>query len=213
MLKKKDLRMKNFRLINSYITFFAISFLLLPSHLHATDRQAYISQEELHEILDNTDMRYVHLGKEFSQLYEVISRINELEDNTESLLYELKRHIDDGFSIGLHSAVLDTLEYALRTLEQIAEDLNPQDVQDIEQVLDVVINQVVNDALTVSPANTSNALSAPNTKHISSSSLLVDMDDNAMIYRCGSNQGCPPPTSCCAPIECKVVKVREKLMY
>ena len=72
----------------------------------------------MHEVLDNADVRYLHLGKEFSNLYEVVSRISKLEDNHESVLYELKTHIENGFSIGLYDAVLEALDYAGRVFRK-----------------------------------------------------------------------------------------------
>ncbi len=190
--------MKKFRLLSRYGTFFAINFLFSSSSSHTTDRHAYISRAEQHEVLDNSDQQYVYLGEELSELYNVISRISDLENSNDSPLYELKEHIEDGFSIGLFPAVLEALDYAKRTLEQIAEELSPEDVQVIEQSLDTVINQVISDELTVS------------TTKISPSSLVIDIEDEELSKRCGFNQGCPPPR-CCTPFNCKIVKVREPL--
>src|SRR5204863_3565495 len=116
--------MKMFRLANCYSHFLAISLLLLAFLLQADQRnEVYISKEELHEILDNADQRYVYLGEKFSDLYTVVSRINALEENEASVIGELKKHIEDGFSIGLYEAVLRALEYAEATLQENASKL------------------------------------------------------------------------------------------
>jgi hypothetical protein len=190
--------MKKFRLINFYTYFLVISCLLLPLYVQSTNRhEAYISREELREVLDNADVKYIYMGTEFSRLYHTISRINSLEDDQNSLLYELQRHIEDGFSIGLYPAVIQALDYAQKTLEINSPKLDPEEAEGIAQDLEVVINQVVNDMLTI------------DTKQLSPSSIYVDMDSKDMTTRCGFSDGCPS-LKCC-PNTCKVIKVREPL--
>ena len=86
--------MKKFRQINCYTTLLVASFLLLSFPLQSIDRnEAYILSSELHEVLENNDKKYVCLGKEFSNLYEVMSRIRKLDDNDNSLISELQEHM------------------------------------------------------------------------------------------------------------------------
>ncbi len=189
--------MKNFRFINCSINFLTMSLLFVTSQLQSIERhQAYISKEELHEILDNADMHYVYLGKEFSNLYDVISRINRLENNADSVLAELKRHIEEGFSIGLHSAVLDALEYAERTLDEYSSEINPDESEEISDALITVINQVINESLTINAK-----------KLLPVSATQYELPESGMIYRNdpSNNQCCPSPS----PV--KVVKVRAPL--
>ncbi|HLC06911.1 MAG TPA: hypothetical protein VJJ26_01860, partial [Candidatus Babeliales bacterium] len=155
--------MKKFRVANCYTNFLAISCLLLPFYLQSIDRErAYISKAELHEVLDNVGVHYVYLGKEFSRLYDVMSRINELEDNQASPIYELKKHIEDGFSIGLYDAVVEALDYAERTLAINASKISPEENEAMAQDLDLVIHQVINETLTI------------NTKKLSPGSIYLD---------------------------------------
>jgi hypothetical protein len=191
--------MKKFRLAHCYSL--AISFLLLTFQVQTVENEIYVSKEELHEILDNADQRYVYLGEQFSDLYRVVSRINELEENEYSIIGELKKHIEDGFAIGLYDAVLKALEYAESTLEENVSKLDLEESQEIANELAVVINQFVNDALTI------------NTKKLLSQ---TEVADNSMITRsCVSSNcntfsdGCPLPRCCIEPI--KVVKVRTPL--
>src|SRR5438309_2328575 len=150
MFKKKGLSMKKFRLINYYITLLAVNFLLFPLLMQAVDGDtAYISSTELYEVLENNDAKYVYLGKEFSDLYDVVSRINKLEDNKESVIYNLQKHIEDGFSIGLYDSVVEALNYAAKVLEKNSSKINPEDIPNISRSLEVVINQVVNETLTI----------------------------------------------------------------
>ena len=143
--------MKKFRLIDCCTTFLATIVLLFPLHVQATDRNdSYISSTEFHEMLENSDMKYIYLGKEFSDLYEVVSRIGKLEDNEDSLLNELQRHIEDGFSVGLYESVLEALNYAEKALQDNSAKISPEEAQDISQSLEIVMNQVINDALNIS---------------------------------------------------------------
>ena len=192
--------MKMFRLANCYSHFLVISFLLLAFPLQSDQRnEVYISKEELHEVLDNAHLNYVYLGKEFSDLYEVISRINALEENNDSVIGELKRHIEEGFSIGLREAVLQALEHAEIILEKNISQLDEQEVQEISNTLGVVINQLINDTLTI------------NTKKLLAHADIIE--DSMITRSCGVNScntscdGCPPARCC----EIKVVKVRAPL--
>ncbi len=191
--------MKKFRLANCYSL--AMSFLLLTFQVQTIENEIYISKEELHEVLDNADQRYVYLGEQFSDLYRIVSCINALEEDEYSIIGELKRHIEDGFSIGLYEAVLKALEYAENTLEENTSKLDAEEAQEVTNALAVVINQLVNDALTI------------NTKKLLSQAEVID---DTMITRCGSNNcnttfsdGCPLPRCCIEPV--KVVKVRTPL--
>jgi hypothetical protein len=131
------------------------AFLSFPIYLQAIGRdEDDISPQEFHEMLENSDEKYVYLGKDFSDLYEVISRIHRLEDNEDSLLGDLQQHIDNGFFVGAYDDVVETLDYAEKVLEAHAAKINSQDMQDIARSLEIVINQVVNDTLNINAKKT-----------------------------------------------------------
>jgi hypothetical protein len=201
---KKRVVMKKFSFVSYYTHLLAITVLLLTCQVDSHDKlgEAYITKEELSEILDNNDVSYLYLGKEFSKLYDVISRIYSLEDNNaHSVIAELKEHIELGFSIGLQDAVLDALEYAERTLDANISKVSDEEAQEIAEDLAIVINQVVNDSLTI------------NAKKVLPQIEMFEKDMDMDITRCGSvcsdNQGCALPRCCITPI--KVVKVRAPL--
>src|SRR5260370_37597576 len=105
--------MKKLRSNHGYIVFFSLLLLLSTPKLFSVVRdEIYILKSELHEILENIDVKYMYLGKGESGLYDVISQVNELDDNKDSILNDLQQHIDDGYSIGLQNAVVQALEYA-----------------------------------------------------------------------------------------------------
>src|SRR5438309_1384253 len=189
--------MKKFRLINCYTAFLTASFLLFSVLVQAVDRDtAYISSSELYEVLANSDMKYVYLGKEFSDLYEVVSRINRLEDNEDSVTSELQKHIEDGFSIGLYDSVLEALSYAERVLEKNSAKISAQETQEIAQSLEVVINQMVNEVLNIDAKEITDL-----------AEINIPFDGSEPDTRCGGNA-----PMCCYPTNnCKVIKVRDKL--
>jgi hypothetical protein len=159
--------MNKLRLL-TYHSLLLISILLsYPLHLKAIDREDhYVSPEELHEMLENGDGKYVYLGKEFSDLYEVVSRIHTLENNEDSILGELQQHIEEGFSVGLQGAVVEALEYAEKVLDNNSTKMNSQEMQDVARSLEIVINQVVNDSLNINVKKITTApMKAPAHKH------------------------------------------------
>ena len=111
--------MKKNRLINYYTIFLTIGFLLFPFQAHTVDKDiAYISSNELHEMLEKNDLQYVYLDKEFSDLYKVISRIILLDDSNDSILSKLCKYVDEGFCIAEYDFVVEILNYAAKTLEK-----------------------------------------------------------------------------------------------
>src|SRR5690242_16173102 len=77
------------------------------SSVEGTDRSAMaenlvdtLSAIEKQSLKDNHYDRYMHLGKEFSNIHQIISSIKDLDCNEESILAELHKHIEDGFFIG-----------------------------------------------------------------------------------------------------------------
>ena len=193
--------MKMFQLVNCYTTFLAASFLSLTFQLQAIDKdEAYISSTELHEVLENHTMQYVYLGKEFSDLYEVVSRISTLDDNDTSVISELQKYIEDGFSVGLYDSVLETLGYAEKVLQENSSKISLEEFQDISYLLNVVIDQVVNEELTI------------NAKKITDlSELNMPFDDLKINRDCSVGPSDCCSTNCCPTNRSKVIKVREKL--
>ena len=105
--------MKKFRSLNCYPLLLQVSILLFSFQVRAIDRdgthEAYILNVELDEMLEHSDIKYIYLGKEHSDLYKVISRINQLDNNENSIVNELQKHIEEGFSVELQDLVIETL--------------------------------------------------------------------------------------------------------
>jgi len=150
MFKKKGLCMKKFRLLNCYTALLVASFLLLPTQVQSTDQnEAYISSVELHEMVDNAHMKYVYLGKEFSDLYKVVSKIHSLEDNKDSIISHLQQHVDEGFSVGLYDSVVEALDYAEKVLQENYAKISPEEAYRLSRELERVTDQVMNELLSI----------------------------------------------------------------
>src|SRR5579872_5533170 len=111
--------MNKFRLMSRCAIFLAANILFFAGDMQAKKKHAnYISDVEMQEIANNRNEHYVYLGKNYSDLYDVISRINELDSNQSSVTKDLQEHIEGGFSIGLQRSVIEALEYAERVLQK-----------------------------------------------------------------------------------------------
>src|SRR5438128_1611814 len=190
--------MKKFWLM-SYGTIFLV-LMLCVSPIQAKDKRSpHISHAEFNEVIKNGNERYVYLGKQFSDLYEVISQINTLENKPNSITRELQQHIEDGFSIGLYDSVVEALNYAENALRKNAAKITPEEVQDITHSLEIVVDQVVNGMLTIDPEeridNNSNNNDVEDKHCWSTFSYRVDssdsdrnceiiIEDNRMILPC-----------------------------
>ncbi len=149
IFKKRDL-MKKLRLINGYTTFLHVAFLLFSLQVQALDQdKIHISDIELHEMIENNDLKYIYLGKDNNNLYHVISQISALDHDEDSIINELKRHIDEGFSIGLYDFVVDALGYAGEILQENAAKIDANKIRKISDFLEGVMNQIINEEFTV----------------------------------------------------------------
>src|SRR6266478_7248442 len=155
-----------------------LMFIICSFQTQANDKRApHTSHLEFNEIISSGNERYVYLGKQFSNLYEIISQINTLEDKPNSIIRELQQHIDDGFSIGLYDSVVEALSYAEKTLRKNASKISAEEVHNITHSLEVVISQIVNGALTIDPQEMVDVNSAQNKHCCSSSSSSSDSSD------------------------------------
>src|SRR5260221_3725373 len=137
--KKRD-GMKNFRFNRVYHVFLHIGFLFFSLQLQAIERdEAYISDMELRELLEDSGMKYVYLGKNLSNLYEVVSAISEFDENDSSILHELKRHIEEDFSVGMYDFVIEALGYAETVLQANRLRMSTQEAQDLYRSLEEVV--------------------------------------------------------------------------
>ena len=62
---------------------------------------------------------------------------------------ELRKHLEEDYLVGSYDFVIEALGYAETVLQGNRSRMRLEDVQDLSESLDQVINQVVNEQLTV----------------------------------------------------------------
>ncbi len=197
--------MKNCRLNRVYHVFLYVGFLLCSLQVQAIGKdEAYISDNELRELLENSGIKYVYLGKDSSDLYEVVSAISALDENGESIIHELRKHLEEDFAIGSYDFVIEALGYAETVLQGNRSRMRSEDVQNLSESLDQVINQVVNEQLTVDSQKIIDALELPST--LGDAAVL---DDPKIIRQCFTTSS----DHCCPVRRCKLIKIREKVEF
>ena len=85
-------------------------------------------------MLSNTENDYINLDKETSKIYDIIVQLLKWDKDTKnSLLYKLKKHIENGFSIGEYNSVIEVLEYAESILEKNYKNINSKEAKRIKK--------------------------------------------------------------------------------
>src|SRR5436190_21526401 len=67
------------------------------------------AEVELSESVENT---YVCLDESMSEISQVVNEISALDSDLDSPIHLLKRHLENGYMLGLRDEVVDVLEYA-----------------------------------------------------------------------------------------------------
>src|SRR5258708_1634868 len=110
--------MKITHLSRGYSIFLSVALLIAPLPLPAVakamaDRPAIaqditknISEFEADIIAQNPALSYVYIGKEFSDIAQVIEQLSDLDEQADSPLHELNAHIKNGFSLAEYNALV-----------------------------------------------------------------------------------------------------------
>jgi Chaperone of endosialidase len=118
--------------------------LLTTISLAASDEvRIHLSNAELQEIIDNPTRSYVYVGREASNIADVIDEISKFEDDKDSAVWGLRDHIAKGFVIGNYDAVAQALEQA----EVVMNRVDPDRTSVLSRSLDNIIEQVAEDQL------------------------------------------------------------------
>ena len=149
--------------------FLSISLFVIPAT--AEEIVINLSEFEADFISNNLDGSYVYLGKDLSNIIDVVSRISELDGDQNSPLWELKRHINEGFFLADYDAVIEALANAEAVLQKNYKQLDVATAQALADSLDELIDEVANHALTANSRN------------------LKTIDDASMVRSCGNHCG------------------------
>lgn len=110
--------------------------------------QIYLSAAEVQEIYDNPTRSYVYVGKDVTNLADIIAEINKLEDEENSPTRALEDHINKGFVIGNYDGVAQALEHAEAVLNRV----EPDRTSELSQALNAIIEQVDAEQLNINAA-------------------------------------------------------------
>jgi hypothetical protein len=113
------------------------------------ETQIHLSAIELQEIFSNPTRSYVYVGREVSDIANVIAEISKLEDNQDSAVWGLVNHIERGFVIGHYDAVAQALEEAELLLSKHADTLDVDRAADLSRSLNNIIEQVIEERLSL----------------------------------------------------------------
>lgn len=112
------------------------------------DKQIFLSAVEVQEIYDNPTRSYVYVGRDVSNLADIIAEISKLETDENSPVRALDAHIQKGFVIGNYDGVAQALEHA----EAVLNEADPKRETELSQALNAIIEQVDAEQLNIDAA-------------------------------------------------------------
>ena len=140
------------KLFSGYLSsaFYAAAFsIALPLFAEeANNVEIRLSEVELQEIFNNPTRSYVYVGN-VSNIADVMTELSKLDKNPTSLVHGLVAHIQKGFNIGNYDAVAQALEEAEQLLIENADDLGEEKVEELTRSLDAIIEQVIEERLSL----------------------------------------------------------------
>src|SRR5579872_2477114 len=136
-----------------FLTVFALLIAPLPLAAMADDLVAYVDKDTLQYHAQDVDNPYVYLGKELSNIGDVITELASLDDNLHSPLTQLKNYIENGLLLTRYNNLVDALRQAEIVLDKQYKSLDPLKAQQLWFDLDNNISQVIDGLLSVEVFN------------------------------------------------------------
>ncbi len=109
----------------------------------------HVSQTELEEVFNNPKRSYLYIGKDASNIADIIEQLVQFDDNKDSLLWGLHKHIQRGFVVSNYNAIVDTLAYAERLIARRKDIIACDQLDKIENALDELAYHIENGGLTI----------------------------------------------------------------
>src|SRR5260221_13610657 len=98
--------------------FISLTLLLAPIPVSAIVQDVYVSDIETELIMYQSDMSYIYLGKELSNITQLISELSILDYDKNSSLSQLYHHISQGFFVAHYDDVAAALTHAELILQK-----------------------------------------------------------------------------------------------
>jgi len=139
---------------NRFLYLFLVLFVSsLPLSTLTKNIAIKMSDFEKSVINANPYVSYVCFDEKLSKITRVISRISDLDDNKNSLLLQLNKHIANGFSWAEYDVVCEVLEYAADVLQSNRKKVSVKKIKEMTTELDKVTEQVFSGELTIKSNN------------------------------------------------------------
>jgi hypothetical protein len=148
-----DLKKRIFMIKMRYFHFFSLFllFLLATRSLQVSAQQENIridiSNLADRIVIENSDELYIYLGKELSNIIDVVSHISELDRQPHSPLTTLKNYIDEGFFLAEYNSVIEALEYAKFFLQTNQKQLNITLTKKLTDDLNIISDQIAKEII------------------------------------------------------------------
>jgi len=132
--------MKIFSQQSRNFLFLMVSFFALPL--------LALSETEALQLMDSEET-YIYCDKNHSNLPALIAEIAQFDQDQNSPVWQLHRHIEEGFTIGRQDAIIDALMYAEEVVFKHRDLLHNTVLQNIQTTLTSVTDAVTGDLLNV----------------------------------------------------------------
>ncbi len=106
-----------------------------------------LSQAEYKEVTSNVQDTYICLDESLSDIKNIICDISIFDHDKTSPVYELKKHIDQGFNFCFYEKMIDALEYAERVIGQEILRKETQQICDIAERFSYITEKVLSKQL------------------------------------------------------------------
>ena len=133
----------------------------LAANEQQESKQIYLSTAEVQEIFANPTRAYVYIGRDISNLADIITEVSKLENDENSPVKALENHIEQGYVIGNYDGVALALEHA----EEVMNKIDPEKETELAQALNTIVEQIDEEQLNLDAAMLSAAhIEAPETR-------------------------------------------------
>ena len=138
---------------------FALLVAPLPLSAIAEEIAVNISDMEAHIIEQNPDTTYIYLGKDKSNISDIVSQLCDFDEDCNSPLHKLHEHINNGFFIAEYDAIMEVLEYAQAVIHKNREHAEAAHIEKIIADLNEIIDTIaIDESITRAPFTNSLAV-------------------------------------------------------
>src|SRR5258706_14878835 len=108
-----------------------------------------ISEQEWKQIYDNPSAEYIYVDKSIIHLHDAIEILSSIDDDADSPLAQLKKHLERSSNIAEIDMVVEGIEYADALLQRNYQKLDEDTVEQIINDFPVVISHIEDGSLIV----------------------------------------------------------------